>query len=81
MSQPPMTPLAPVQFRSLGATWALFLLFGGFSAHQFYLGNTSRALWRLFTFQYLTVAVWMDLFTLNRQVREANALVGTGQRD
>ena len=81
MSQPPTSSHAPVQFRSLGATWALFLFLGGISAHQFYLGNTSRALWRLFTFQYLTVAIWMDLFTLNRQVREANALVGAGQRD
>lgn len=48
-TQPAVLP--PVQLRSLGATWALFLLFGGFSAHQFYLGSTGKALLRLFTIQ------------------------------
>lgn len=83
MSNPTATPspTVPLALRSLGLTWVLFLFLGGISAHQFYLGNTSRALLRLFTLQYLTVAVFIDLFTLNRQVREANELVVAGERD
>lgn len=83
MSTPtaPQSPTVPLALRSLGVTWALFLFLGGISAHQFYLGNNSRALLRLFTLQYLTVAIFIDLFTLNRQVREANELVVAGKRD
>lgn len=77
-TQPVVAP--PLQFRSLGVTWALFLLFGGFSAHQFYLGSTGKALLRLFTLQYVGVAVFIDLFTLNKQVRAANAEVASGVR-
>lgn len=73
-SQPyPMFQPAPPEVKSSGTAWLLFLFLGGFSAHRFYLGQTSRALLQLFTLQYLTVAIWIDLFTLNREVRKVNA--------
>lgn len=63
----------PFQAKSTGTAWILFLFLGGFSAHRFYLGQTPRALVQLFTLQYLGVAIFIDLFTLNREVRKVNA--------
>lgn len=64
---------APYEQKSSGVAWVLFLFLGGFSAHRFYLGQTSRAVLQLFTLQYLGVAIFIDLFTLNREIRKVNA--------
>jgi len=65
--------VATVPFKAIGTSWLLFIFLGGFSAHQFYLENTGKAWARLLTLQYLTIAIWIDLFTLNKQVRGHNA--------
>lgn len=62
----------PFQPKTSGTAWVLFLFLGGFSAHRFYLGQTGRALAQLFTFQFLGVAVIIDLFTLNRDIKTVN---------
>lgn len=63
----------PPEQKSSGVAWVLFLFLGGLSAHRFYLGQTPRALLQLFTLQYLGVAIFIDLFTLNREIRKVNA--------
>lgn len=62
--------------KSVGITYVLWLFFGALGVHQFYLGKTGRALSMLFTLGWLTVGLWIDLFTIPRQVRAVNATMG-----
>jgi TM2 domain-containing membrane protein YozV len=62
-----------IQEKSVGAAYVFWFFLGGFGAHQFYLGKTGRAVSYLLTFGWLTVGLWIDLFTLGKQVRQVNA--------
>jgi hypothetical protein len=62
------------QARNTGVAYLLWFLLGAFGAHKFYLGRVGMGFAYLFTLGFLTVGLWIDLFTLPRQVRQANAL-------
>jgi hypothetical protein len=51
-------------------------LFGIAGIHRFYLGKIGTGLIYLFTFGLLGIGIIYDLFTIPRQVREANLLRG-----
>jgi hypothetical protein len=83
---------APVQIRGsqlgvytppdkdLGIAYLLWLLLGFLGVHHFYLGKVGRGLWYLFTFGFLTLGLWVDVFTLPRQVRRVNTERRAGLR-
>lgn len=58
--------------KDVGITYLLWLFFGTFGAHKFYLGRPGMGVAYLFTLGFLWVGVIIDLFTIPRQVREAN---------
>jgi TM2 domain-containing membrane protein YozV len=58
--------------KSVGVAYLLWFFFGVIGVHQFYLGRTGRGVSYIFTLGWLTVGLWIDLFTLPRQVRRAN---------
>ena len=60
--------------KSTTTAYLLWLFFGGLGIHQFYLGKTGRGISMLLTFGWLTLGLWVDLFTLPRQVRRVNAM-------
>ncbi|MEU8259300.1 TM2 domain-containing protein [Micromonospora sp. NPDC048999] len=59
--------------KSVGTAYLLWFFLGALGVHQFYLGKTGRAVSMLLTFGWLTIGLWIDLFTLPRQVRAINA--------
>jgi TM2 domain-containing membrane protein YozV len=61
-----------VEQKSVGTAYLLWLFLGFFGGHQFYLGNTGRAISYLFTFGWLTIGAWIDMFTMKSQVQKAN---------
>ena len=61
-----------VEQKSKGTAYLLWAFFGLFGAHQFYLGKTGRALSMLFTLGWLTIGLWVDMFTLGKQTRRVN---------
>jgi hypothetical protein len=65
-------PLASRKNASLLTAYALFFFFGWTGMHQVYLGKTLRGVSYIFTFSWLTLALWIDLFTLPSQVRRVN---------
>jgi hypothetical protein len=58
--------------RSLTLAYLLWFFFGLFGVHQFYLRRPRKGVAYLSTLAFLTVGLWIDLFTLPRQIREAN---------
>lgn len=75
MSQP-----IPVNQKSTGVAYLLWLFLGVLGVHQFYLGKTGRGLLYLFTFGGLLIGVLIDLFTLPAQVRQVNTELAVGTR-
>jgi TM2 domain-containing membrane protein YozV len=63
---------------SVGVAYVWWFFLGGVGAHQFYLGKTGRAISYIFTAAWLTVGLWIDVFTLPSQVRAANARRAVG---
>lgn len=61
-----------VEQKSVGVAYLLWLFFGTFGAPSFYLGKTGRGVSMLLTLGWLFVGLFVDLFTLPRQVREVN---------
>jgi TM2 domain-containing membrane protein YozV len=61
------------QPKSTGVAYLLWFFLGAFGAHQFYMGKTGRAISMLLTIGWLTVGLWIDLFTIPRQIRKVNA--------
>ena len=57
---------------SLGIAYLLFFLFGAVGAHRFYLGKIPSGLLWMCTGALAGLGWIYDLFTLPRQVREAN---------
>ncbi len=66
--------------KSTGLAYVLLLVFGVFGVHQFYIGKIGRGLGYLLTGGWLTIALWIDLFTLASQVRQVNTQRRVGLR-
>jgi len=66
--------------KSVGVAYVLWFFFGVLGVHHFYLGKVGRGVWYVFTFAFLTVGLWVDLFTLPSQVRRINAERRAGLR-
>jgi hypothetical protein len=62
------------QAKSTGVAYLLWFFLGVFGAHKFYLGRVGMGFAYLFTLGFLSVGLWIDLFTLPRQIRQANAV-------
>lgn len=75
VTQPQTAALPPL---SVGVAYVWWLFLGGVGAHQFYLGKSGRAVGYIFTLAWLTVGLWIDVFTLPSQVRAANARRAVG---
>lgn len=73
---PSQQTIVTVSPKQTGITYVLWLFLGALGVHQFYLGKTGRALSMLFTLGWLTVGLWIDLFTIPSQVRAVNAAKG-----
>ena len=71
--QTPMMGMAqPGLDKSVGVAYLLLIFLGLFGAHQFYLDKIGRGVGYFFTLGWLTVGLWIDLFTLTSQVRAIN---------
>ena len=66
------TSVAPAQQKSVGVAYALWFFLGVLGAHQFYMGKTGRAVSYIFTFGWLGIGLLIDLFTMSKQVQQAN---------
>lgn len=66
------TSVAPAQQKSVGIAYLLWFFLGVLGAHQFYLGKTGRAISYIFTFGWLGIGLLIDLFTMSKQVQQAN---------
>jgi hypothetical protein len=66
--------------KSVGLAYVLWFFLGVFGAHQFYLGKIGRGVGYLLTFAWLTIGLWIDLFTLPAQIRAVNAQRRAGLR-
>ena len=58
--------------KSVGVAYLLLIFLGIFGAHQFYLDKIGRGVGYFFTLGWLTIGLWIDLFTLASQVRAVN---------
>ena len=61
--------VAPKKVSTSYILWVFFAAIGG---HQFYLGNTGRAISYIFTFGWVGIGTIIDVFTLPAQVAKAN---------
>ncbi len=66
------TSVAPAQEKSVGIAYLLWFFLGALGVHQFYLGRTGRGVSYIFTFGWLGIGLLIDLFTMSKQVRQAN---------
>ncbi|MBD9699726.1 TM2 domain-containing protein [Flavimobilis sp. GY10621] len=57
---------------SIGTAYLLWFFLGFFGAHHFYLGKVGMGLGYLFTFGWLMIGWFVDLFTLPAQVQRVN---------
>jgi TM2 domain-containing membrane protein YozV len=67
-----------VPLKTTGAAYLWWLFLGGVGAHKFYLGRPGMGVLYLFTFGLLWMGLIWDLFTLPRQVRQANERLMSG---
>jgi TM2 domain-containing membrane protein YozV len=61
--------------KSKGIAYLLLIFAGVWGAHHFYLGRPGKGLLYLFTCGLFSLGVLYDLFTLGRQVDEANTRI------
>lgn len=59
--------------KKVSTTYILWVFFAAIGGHQFYLGNTGRAISYILTFGWVGVGTIIDVFTLPAQVAKANA--------
>lgn len=52
--------------------YILLILLGSLGAHKFYLRQVRMGIFYLLTFGGFLVGVWVDLFTLGKQVEKYN---------
>ena len=62
------------QQKSVGLAYVLWLFLGALGVHKFYLGKVGIGIAYMFTLGFLGIGLLIDLFTLPRQTRDANAL-------
>ncbi|MGG4462593.1 NINE protein [Micromonospora provocatoris] len=64
----------PYKYKSTGTAYILFFLFllGFAGIHRFYIGKIGTGLLYLLTWGFLGIGLIYDLFTLARQVTDAN---------
>ena len=72
MTVQPIAVPAPPR-KDSGIAYLLWVLFGLWGLHQFYLGRPARGVLYLLTLGLFGVGTVLDLFTMPRQVRRANA--------
>ena len=70
----------PAADKSVGVAYLLWLFLGVFGVHHFYLGKVGRGIGYLLTCAWLTIGLWIDLFTLPAQVKSVNAQRRAGFR-
>jgi len=70
----------PAADKSVGVAYVLWFFVGLFGGHHFYLGNVGRGIGYLLTGAWLTIGLWIDLFTLPAQVKSVNAQRRAGRR-
>jgi hypothetical protein len=66
--------------RKLSNAYWLWFFLGGVGGHQFYLGNKGRAVSYIFTGAWLTIGLWIDVFTMRTQLERTNVRRSAGQR-
>ena len=66
--------------KSIGLAYLLWFFLGLLGVHQFYLGKVGRGVGYLLTGGWLTIGLWVDLFTLPRQIKGINAHRRAGRR-
>ena len=71
----PNGSVVTVNVKEKGVAYLWWLFFGTFGAHQFYMGKTGRAVSMLLTLGWLTVGVWIDLFTIPRQILRITSMI------
>lgn len=64
-----------VPLKSVGTAYLWWFFLGGLGAHKFYLNRPGMGILYALTFGLLLVGVLVDLFTLPRQTRRANAKI------
>lgn len=64
--------------KELLVAYLLLIFLGITGVHQIYLGRVARGVSYFFTFGWLTIGWWIDIFTLPRQVERANVLQQAG---
>ena len=62
-----------MQPKANAIAYLLWMLFGLWGVHQFYLGRRARGVLYLSTLGLFGLGTILDLFTLRRQVRRVNA--------
>ena len=58
--------------KSKTTAYILLILFGAVGVHLFYLGKTGKGVLYIFTGGLFVIGLVIDLFTLGKQVDEAN---------
>jgi hypothetical protein len=66
-------PVTPSGFKDVGIAYILLIFFGGLGVHKFYLGSVGMGILYIFTAGLFGIGTLVDIFTLNSQVRRANA--------
>ena len=71
---PTPVQITNVKTKSVATAYWLWLFFGVFGVHQFYLGKTGRGVGYLLTAGWALIGWVVDLFTLPAQVKRVNTL-------
>lgn len=66
-------PFTPPGLKDVGVAYILLIFLGAVGGHRFYLGKIGTAILWLLTGGLLGIGVLVDIFTMNSQVRAANA--------
>jgi hypothetical protein len=70
----------PAKEKETAIAYVLWFFLGALGVHHFYLGKIGRGIGYLLTVGWLTIGLWIDLFTLPSQVRQVNTQARVGLR-
>lgn len=68
----PVPGAYPMPEKKTGIAYLLWFFLGILGVHHFYLGKIGRGVGYLLTLGWLSIGLWIDLFTLPSQVRQVN---------